>query len=662
MNLHALKKSIKAKLLIPIALALFACISGLILVIIVVQGNFQKEMIESTTTLLHSSQDSANSKLGKLNADIEHSLAKLAETAGQRLSETTEEKLSKEKDTVALSYQEGLRENAMTIAKLIAKVAPASILSHDYTALIGLSRAVSASENIIFAIFKDADGKFLTRYVNRNDPMVKGFIAKGEGRKKIDKLLHAAANDETVFLHEQAIDLEGQMLGKIILCINKTMVKERIDEMNSRFGSLVNTNCQMVSTTLINESDKVKEKLDKAMDALKEEGETSTIATAENITNFNQRINDTTRNIILTGGTICIAFVFFVLFFMVSRVISTPLDQSVAFANQIAQGDISKEITVSSDDEIGTLTKALATMRNNLYTIISEIHSGVTTLDSSAHDMSSVSSQLTTSLKTTASRSRTVTTAAEQMSSNSHSVASAVEQASTNTGTVAANVNDISKSLADMAYAAQQAKEETASAVNKIESSSTQVDKLSEASQEIGSIAETISTISDKINLLALNATIEAARAGEAGKGFAVVAHEVKELAKQSGAATTNIAEKLKLTQNLTTVTVNEIKDISGAINRIDDSVGAITTAISQQDQSASEILGSISQTADGLQEVNENVSQLTTAADQVAKEISEVSAVNTEMNHSSTQVHHDANDLKDLAVLLKGMTRKFTL
>ena len=69
---------------------------------------------------------------------------------------------------------------------------------------------------------------------------------------------------------------------------------------------------------------------------------------------------------------------------------------------------------------------------------------------------------------------------------------------------------------------------------------------LSEEIQKVGKVAQQIDAIAKQTNLLALNATIEAARAGEAGKGFAVVAGEVKQLANQTSAATSEISETLK--------------------------------------------------------------------------------------------------------------------
>jgi methyl-accepting chemotaxis protein len=77
------------------------------------------------------------------------------------------------------------------------------------------------------------------------------------------------------------------------------------------------------------------------------------------------------------------------------------------------------------------------------------------------------------------------------------------------------------------------------------------VKKLGASSAEIHKMTRVINEIAEQTNLPALNATIEAARAGEAGKGFAVVAHEVKELAKQTGKATDDIANIVKAIQGI---------------------------------------------------------------------------------------------------------------
>ncbi|MBR1391324.1 MAG: chemotaxis protein [Lachnospiraceae bacterium] len=69
---------------------------------------------------------------------------------------------------------------------------------------------------------------------------------------------------------------------------------------------------------------------------------------------------------------------------------------------------------------------------------------------------------------------------------------------------------------------------------------------LSQKSDLIAGIVDSIDQIAKQTNLLALNAAIEAARAGEAGKGFAVVAKEINSLSAESSEATQKINEILK--------------------------------------------------------------------------------------------------------------------
>ena len=95
--------------------------------------------------------------------------------------------------------------------------------------------------------------------------------------------------------------------------------------------------------------------------------------------------------------------------------------------------------------------------------------------------------------------------------------------------------------------------------------------RLNEAPARIVGVVKLISEIAFKTNLLALNATIEAAHAGDAGLGFAVVASEVKNLANQTGSATSEVTGDIENIRKTAAETAKALLTISHTITRMND-------------------------------------------------------------------------------------------
>jgi methyl-accepting chemotaxis protein len=131
------------------------------------------------------------------------------------------------------------------------------------------------------------------------------------------------------------------------------------------------------------------------------------------------------------------------------------------------------------------------------------------------------------------------------------------------------------------------------------------------AMNQVQMVSSTIETIARKTNMLALNATIEAARAGDAGRSFAVVAAEVKKLAHDTRAATSQIASTIgELTREAGAVTT-EIKTGVERSRAAQSGFGMISETVRE----VSEIVGMVDRQTEGIAH---STSMIQTSVDRV--------------------------------------------
>ena len=348
--------------------------------------------------------------------------------------------------------------------------------------------------------------------------------------------------------------------------------------------------------------------------------------------------------------------------FFAARSIVRPINAAVAGLKDIAQGegDLTMRLAVNSRDEVGELARWFNTFIEKLQGIIKDIAGGVETLSASSTELSTVSEEMTQGIQNVTDKSNTVSAAAEEMTVNMNNVAAAMEQSATNTNMVATAAEEMSATIGEIAQNSEKARAISDEAAHKAASASTNMDQLGEAANAIGKVVETITEISEQVNLLALNATIEAARAGEAGKGFAVVANEIKELAKQTAAASGDIKTKIEGIQGTTTITVDQIAEIATVITDVNDVVATIATAVEEQSAATKDIATNVAQASQGIQEVNENVNQSSSVSSEISQDIAGVSVSMNEMSNSSSQVNLSAQELSQLSESLKTLVDQF--
>lgn len=370
------------------------------------------------------------------------------------------------------------------------------------------------------------------------------------------------------------------------------------------------------------------------LDQVRNQAESFSRLTQEQTVQIEQKVDKETATsryliIALLLGAIIIA-VFISLISV--RAISKPLNAMLGKLAKVAQGDMRVNFEKDGQDEFGQLSASLSEVMVKLRSLLAEIGNVSSSLNQVAKQNADTSQHTNQAMAEQSVQLDTTASSATEMEAT-------VAEVSSHAGTTLQAVYECEKLSADADRHMQQTVSSIELQAQEVNRAVEQGDQLSQYSQQISSISDTIGTIAGQTNLLALNAAIEAARAGDSGRGFAVVADEVRALAGRAQNATneiqdmvTNMQRSIQQVVDVMHQSVSQSHDCVEHASTSQTSLQAMNQTIANIREMSTHITEAASQQQTAVEEVSRTLVAINQAAANTTEGAQTVTATSEEL------------------------------
>jgi len=597
---------LQSRLLRPVFVTLGIALLVQVLVAVALTRSTVTALEADLATRLGTDSQKLSGELEQAGREVTSSLDALSASTRQRLTAGLSSRLKEEQAQLRATLEKDLKDSANDMAQLLASVAPRAMWDSDVPTLSEFARRAQRNPNVLFVVYDDATGQHLTRYLNRENPINKALLEKGQGERALDKVLDAAKNDPSVYYLEASINPNGVEIGKVLMGVSTASVETDLVELDKRFSALIASSDQLVGDSLKGAAaDSAK-----AMQARLQSAQSTAGEMKANTAQTVQDAAATLRWRIGLGLALVGCAVLLLLAVVLGHRVVNRLKMLNAAMDDLAagEGDLTKRVQINSKDEIGDMASAVNRFVDKLQPIVREagdvaqrtgVEIGAMTLRNAGADAAAGMQR-----DEVAESLRALSQMADEAQSESHAMQAAlkqvveIRQATDENTRTSAKVGGLIEALA-----------------GQVDTGAKVIERLAQQSEQIEVVLTVIHGIAEQTNLLALNAAIEAARAGETGRGFAVVADEVRALASKTQSSTGDIQAHIVALQQGAREAVEAIgqagrqasegllvlrdsarlqQSVQASVEQVHAAIGLATQAAAHQAQGAQAVRGRV--------------------------------------------------------------------